>query len=545
MSLYVPLAVRLKTASADRHVTAAVRDLSFGSVVPGGFAQASFALDRPLALQPDEIAEYADVVIYDTRNGEIVWQGQLEDSGRTAGPDGEIWALDAVGPSARAQDRTVPLIYVDRSQERWVRYTEPNTNRSGATEPGEDNNETPYLKAHAPRGTSWAAGDVIGWAYRALKDAGMYLGRVGYTWDAGETDSDWRVQFAVVNSGGTRTQIGNQGFDTGGGSNSGVVTTDWTSTHNIVEVRIARQTSTETVPGDADWAIFANIVITGLRYTAAGVEDTTAANYSDHVHVEEVIADLLGRLLTMYDGASASVATHAFEIEQLAYPDGVTAAQVLEDLIGFHGDHYWAAWEDTTSGKSRFEWRLWPTTVRYEASAIDGFESPGSIADLWNAVRVRWRDVNGRLRTNRRTQTVQALTDAGLTREAFIDLGDDAGTSAAADRAGDQFLAEHGSAPNAGELTVRTPIYDRDLARLVMPWELRPGHLIRVRDVLPSLDALNRTARDGVTVFRVISTRYSAADNTCVLGLDSPARTIEQFVARSQAQAKRASARRR
>src|SRR3990172_9057007 len=76
--------------------------------------------------------------------------------------------------------------------------------------------------------------------------------------------------------------------------------------------------------------------------------------------------------------------------------------------------------------------------------------------------RTRW---TASIRRTRRTQVVDVLTDAGLTREALLDLGDDVGTSTNAQRAGDQFLAQHSSPLNAGALTIAEPILDIEAAR--------------------------------------------------------------------------------
>jgi hypothetical protein len=143
---------------------------------------------------------------------------------------------------------------------------------------------------------------------------------------------------------------------------------------------------------------------------------------------------------------------------------------------------------------------------------------------------VRWTAANGRARSTRVTQAQTDLDNAGLTREALVDLGDNAGSSANATQAGTKFLADHNSPPNAGTLTISKPVLDLVSGRTVMPWELVPGTLIRVRGVLPRVDALNATDRDAVTVFRVLSVEYSASTNTARLELDSYPRSLANQV---------------
>ncbi len=126
---------------------------------------------------------------------------------------------------------------------------------------------------------------------------------------------------------------------------------------------------------------------------------------------------------------------------------------------------------------------------------------------------------------------VAELSAIGLTREEFIDLGDEMGTLNNARTVGDNFLNEHRYPPNAGTLTVSRPILDNDTGRMVMPWEIVPGHLIRVGGVAPRIDSLNPTARDGVTVFKIISTDYSSGAAAATLELDAFARSVARSLA--------------
>lgn len=532
--LNVPLAVRLVTARTDRHVSADVKSLRFRSAIPGGFASCEIELDRPLSLQPDEIAYYGQLHVYDGRNGETVWQGRMEDPGRGAGMQGEVWTVRAVGPAAHARDRTVKLIYVDRAHEtRWslkgYSCAEPNS-AGGEDQAMVDANDLPGMRFRAPRGTVCPSQWTFGRVYRELADAGQSTARVSYHWDAGFTSGDWIVySMSRFGIGGVGDVIQPSYANTAGGSHVGIVVTDFPAGDNIVEIGLRYVGGGVTVATDEAWALFSNVVIMARRYNKSGTVLGAAEYTANTVTADKIVADLLGRLLNKFDGANASVAACTYAIEQLAYPDGVTSAKVLDDLMAFEPGFYWAAWE---GDPARFEWAAWPSTVRYEASAKDGFDSPGSAGELYNAVTVRWREADGRLRRVQRTSIVQELIDAGLTRESHIDLGDEMGTYANAVRAGDQFLAEHASPPNAGTLTVMAPIFDNSLGQAVQPWEIRPGCLIRVRDVLPRVDALNPTDRDAVTVFRLVAVDYDAASNTARLELDSSPKTVEQMLAK-------------
>lgn len=525
MSLAVPLAVRLKTPKADVFVTREVRDLSFRSVIPGGYASAQLQLDRPLSVDADEIAAYGDMIIYDGRNGSVVWQGRMEDPGKGSGPDGQIWTVSAVGPSAHARDRTIPLIYVDRALDRWHHYVETgSTHPAGTQQVGEDlgGSGVEALLLHIPKGHTVQQFSLIGREYRYLREFGQKLARFDYTWDAGQTNTDWGIEAVTRGTGGDgvrRSQTHNTG---GGGSLAKVVVTDFPNGNDLVEIRnIFLPFATGTVGDDNAWVSVMGLYVQAMRYNADGTEKTSG--YTGFAILgSEIVADLLGRLLNQYDGANASIETTDYNgIIQLAYPQGVNAAEVFQDLMKFDPEFYWAAWEDTSTGKSRFEWRSWPTTVRYEVPlrTVD-LQAPSSAHELYDSVNVLWKAVDGRQRRNRRTQTVQALTDAGITREATIDLEDQLGSTENADRAGDKFLQEHAIVPTTATLTVRGPVLDHDRGRLVQPWELVSGHLIRIRDLLPKPGSLSATARNGETIFKVMATNYSSGDNSCQLELD-------------------------
>lgn len=535
----IPLVVRLVTGRSDRVITRDVRNLGFRSTIPGGFASAEIQLDRPLSLDPDEIQPYGDLYIYDGRNGATIWQGRMEDPGRGAGSRGEVWTVRAVGPAAHARDRTIKLIYVDKSLERWFPVGGPNQNSKGGEDIGlTEGNDDPALQFRLPRGAVAPVGWHFGRWYRGIAEAGQSLARVSYFWDAGITNANWYLQAVTrLGIGGAGTIAIQDAFNVAGGNSSARVVVDFPAGHNHIELRIYRDTAQYTSGGEDIWGQFIKPIVMTRRYDKDGNVLGAAEYVADTVLASKIVEDLLGRqaggvgLLALYDGPNAEVEVTAKNIDQLAYPDGATPEKVLADLMAIETDFYWAGWE----GKpARFEWRSWPSSVRYEADAKDGFTSPASAVELFNRVTVRWRDPNGRLRATVRTSTVDVLDAAGLAREALINMADEFGSLTMAQQVGDAFLAEHSSAPNAGTLSVSTPIFDADQGREVDPWEIRPGHLIRVRDVLPRVDALNATARDAVTVFKLVAVDYNADTNTARLELDSQPRTVAGLLSETE-----------
>jgi hypothetical protein len=196
---------------------------------------------------------------------------------------------------------------------------------------------------------------------------------------------------------------------------------------------------------------------------------------------------------------------------------------------------YWFAWATTATGKWWFGWRQWPTDVRYDATAQDGFTSPASATSVYDSVSVRWVDPAGNPQTTVRTLANPILDAAAFHRSTRIDLGTAVGGLTAAQQAGDQYLAQNAVPRAAGTLNIARPIFDRVLGHTVMPWEISPGFLVRVRNVAPTTNTSGD--RDGVSTFRVVAVNYSDADHTAVLELDSPSISwSNQFAALQAAQ---------
>jgi len=521
------MSVRLSNDLADRHITGKLSGLSFRSVVPGGFASASFTLQSPIDRNDDLLRPFTRVFVYD-QSGAVLWEGRLQIPGRSAGDQGEVWSMTAVGPSAHALDRQTPLVYIDRSLEGWTPAagSAVQGEASAGTDPG-DASEDEALTARFPNGVTVTTGSVVGLIYSRIAEAGLKIGGTGYTWDAGVTDANYAVQTYYAPS----ATVVSDNFNTAGGAR-GSLSVGGTLTVNDTTVvfRVHRTAGgATTIAADTVWGSIADWYIRCQLLDKTGTAISGAGSHANgYVLSSEVVADLLGRLLPQYDGANATITTGSVQIDQLAYPDGVTPSQVLDDLMALEPDMYWAAWE-STNGDYRFEWVPWPLTVRYEATVADGFDAPAPSLEQYNRVTVRWKDPKGAIRSTTRTQTVDALTSAGITRETTLDLGDEIGSLANAQQAGDNFLAEHASPPNSGTLTVTRPVLDVVNGAAVQPWQLRPGNLIRVRGVEGSNDVLNASDRDGLTVFRIVSVECNDS-GVATLELDAYSKTQERML---------------
>ncbi len=307
-----------------------------------------------------------------------------------------------------------------------------------------------------------------------------------------------------------------------------MVVADFANGRNVADIRTRWPAGAATVNGSTTWAYTTPPQVEALRLDKAGAEVTTG--YVGFAYPHQVVEDLLGRMLPEFDGANATIDTaSAYTFTQMAYPDGVTAAQVLDDLMQQVPAYRWYTRPSKFGDDSgyQFYWETYPTSVRYEATLDDGGSFPLSTQGVYNRVIVRWRDGAGRTRHTTRTLPCAVLDGQGLVRQTIQDLGAEVGTLAQAQAAGDNHLAANNVPKNAGTLTVARPIRDVITGAVVQPWEIEPGELVRVRGVEAYPDAFNASTNDGQAVFRIHAAEYQAEGNTMTLSLDSDPRTTE------------------
>ena len=530
MTLTIPLTVRV----GNKHITHEVTSLSFREDAIGGIQNITLRLSRPLDRFDTDVAAFAQVYVYDKRTAETIATGRISDTGRGVSPgDGQQWDITCFGAAQHPSDITAPYIVVDTRQDTFARSAYSTHNATTGTD--ERDEDTPSLMLSAEEGkavsTSWVA-DMI---CRTVRAAGMKLGRVRAEWDSGVTSGDFVLQLVTRDGSGGGTVAATANSNTAGGVMAGKVVTDFSNGHDTVSVRAVRNTSS-TTGTEAMWFEFYNVVVRTLLLNADGTEITSGYT-TNTVLAHEVVNDLLGRMLPDFDGTLATVDdTAAYTIDQLAYPDGVTPAQVLDDLMILEPAFRWTVSPDGTV----FSWEPWPTTVRYEVTLEDGGGFPVSTQDLASSVMVRWKNPNGRVRTTVRTEaTTGMLTAAGLARQVILDAGDETGSLTAATRIGDNYLTDHAVPANAGTLTVSRPILDLLTGRMVEPFEIRAGSLIRVRGVESYPDALNASSSDGQTVFRIWSKTYNSDSHTAQLELDTYSRKTANALIRLLKQRRR------
>lgn len=334
----------------------------------------------------------------------------------------------------------------------------------------------------------------------------------------------------------------------------------------------------------------ANPHVQVLRLNRNGTELTAPTDYpNDYLTVPQVVEDVIGRFLVggwnlgvqEFGALGSNLPFPGFvrpidvyidtsstaQFTNLTYFDGATAEQILADMMNAQPGAYWAIWEsrygatDQASDQNlrhRFEWTTWPASWGYLATSLDGLEDQPTGEDLFNYVFYKFpkvEDWNGtpgykNIRTGYSQRFVAFNEDTqpsftegsdlawGKVPRAITVTRDEPASEAIALDEIAALLSRYRRTGNTGTITIRRPIpfYDpgatsiSGASRMVQPWEIRPGRLIKITDVLPRgrIDDFSHgqtappEAHDG-TVWRIIATEYSSSDNSCRLELDQPA----------------------
>lgn len=538
-----PLQVRLITVGGAMALDAGLlEDVQFGSASPGGFTTAACSLSRPLRYADTFTGAYTGFEVIDTRSCEQVWYGRLEDPGRDSSRSGEVRALAAVGGSSHARDVNRPVVYAESRLGAWTRAEE--SVLSGGTV-GVDQERAALLMT-LPNGTVVTPSARVVARLLTLRDTGQRISRMRATMTSGRT-GEARLRWQFVGRGGPATDANLADVQWGAGPTAMAARLgpDFTTLHTVPEVRVFWTTDTATVPNDNTWSAFADLLVIPTRRNRLNQELTTAASYATDTTVgvlpHAIIEDMLGRFLPEFDKGAAVVDTSLTAGQmQMAYEDGTTAGAILDDLVQLYPTHTWGAWGNERGLGAEFRWEPWPTDVALSGldTGLDTFSAPSSAADLYNEVRVRYKDAGGQSRMLLVQGDCPALTEAGLVRCGMLDLGSQIGNTDTAQAAGVAFLAAHQYPTNSGTIKVRRPIRDALSGRVLQPWQIRAGVLCRVRNLYPRPDDLN-TYSNGETVFRVSAVSYSTKDNEATLSLDSYSRSVSTALARlARAQAR-------
>lgn len=522
----VTLAVRIKNARYDGMVTGWLHGgVTFTKADEGGFISASFTLDYRLGFRDDILVDYTRCYIMDRRTGYVVFEGDITHPGRQASQDGQTLNVQVDGSSERLSDWSGARIFIDRDMEAWKLTNTATTGTLADVMEDRGGSGSDSLTLAFPNSFHVETNYRSEVGYFRIIEAGQVLGYFNYNWDGGHTSGDpgW-----IVRSIGTppSTVIRSQVLNVGGSGGSGAVwggsIIDGMNTAYLQLIWTGGSSNTGTL--DNVWVSFKTTLLVTAKLFSKDGGFKSAGSYIDTITAQDVVGDLLGDILAdSMDGTDAQVDVGAGTlIRQMAYPDGVTPKQVLQDLMKLEPScTYRVGASDPTNDLYRFQWIERSTVPRYEAMVwVDQHESGTQQVDQYNRAVARWRTPIGNLRITVSTQTIPEMDAVGRTRTFFQDLSNTLGITENATQANATILEEHRYPQNTGRLTIERPVLDLWTGRYVQPYEVEPGCLIRLVGLDPNPDALNAATANGVTVCRIVQTDYDGGKNAVDCDLD-------------------------
>lgn len=517
------LAVRVKNARYDGLLDGYLHDApKVTKTDPGGFRSASFAVDQRLGYRSDMIQPYSRIYIYNKRNGNTVFEGDIGHPSRSVTQEGPLFEVRVDGPVERLNDWSGSRIYVDRDLQAWIKTATANTATTVEAVEDRGGSGLDSLTLAFPTETHVDLNSRAEAGYYRIREAGQTIGRFDYTDDGGHTSGSpgWQVRTIITPP---STVARTQTLDIGGHTSSpqNVTGNDWDTAY--VQL-IWTSGSSNTGTADNVWVSIRGLVVVVRTKLKDGTDKTTG--YVNAVTADQVWEDMLGSelLSNAFDGPNATVdlGTSAF-IYQLAYPDGVTPLQIADDLMTYEpGCTYLTGPSNPVNGKYSLKWISRPNSVRYEAMVwTDEYVGGTQDVDQYNEVAARWKTPIGNIRMTVATQSIPEMDAAGRKRRYFHDLGTVLGDATNVTTANNAVLQDHRYPKNGGRLTISRPIVDLFTGRRVEPCEIEPGYMIRLAGVAPSPDSINASQPNGSTVCRIVTTDYDGGSNSVALDLDA------------------------
>jgi hypothetical protein len=501
-------------------------DLEFTKSDRGGYISANLGVPANIRSTTMALLPGSRLSVYDA-GGRAHFQGYLELPGNsTSRNEGDVWKLGVLGTSTILSDKSAPYIGIETSLEPFYMLGRATIAGTGDIGPTPDASSDEAVVLGAPGGSVLANGITSAMFYDRLAESGQQLGGFRYTRVAGKIDANYQIQTAVYGLDGTpatATVIADNFTTVAGTIAAQVVTTNWTAGADVLRLTMRRVAGgATTVADDTTWCACYNLYLTARRLLADGSFAANADHANPYVLAHEVITDAAQLLTSLLDVAHADIDTSfTYQIGQLAYPDGVTLADLLSDVALLEPDLTYGVFEAGSSGTHRFKVGKYGTSVRYVASTIDGWEQPGGELSLSNELTVYYTDKRGKAQHVTVTTAVPALDQWGRVRSApRVDLGAEVGSAAAATQVANGLMAQAATFPFAGRLTVARPILDQFTGRMVMPWEIEPGYLLQVQDLMDT------------PPMRLTEMTYRDASMSAELTLGTPTYSTEELVAK-------------
>lgn len=474
-----------------------------------GSTEASFTLVDPDFLKI--LAEDCEVVISDPHSGATVWTGMVSGDGLRKGRGigvrtvrGVTQDVTCVGTVARCYDTSWSLPYIVRDLDMWERESikyrsHVNFDTSVGTRPVDPPWEA--IVSQVRDGAGAYPGMQGRTAYLGHLASDMWIGGWRGRIDAGRDESAWRVKLEIGDG-----FFGNIPLNVA-----------WSTTTTLYERKAGQHPNWPAAPTPAAqdpakgtgnylvlssmwdggtagfknesqsyWTAISNVVVAGQRVDKYGAN--TSMPDITTVLASDIVADLIGRCLVgIVDPVRSIVNVTDFPMSQADYTGAYRAGDILDDMQMLHQGHYWRIGHpDPTTRLSEMVWREWANEPRYVLPDSVELDLQGTGDPLADQVVVTWIDWKGRPQKRTYTADPDQYPDiagmAGRRQPDVVDLGEELGEAAIADRVGAAVLDVVARRARAGTATVDQDVLDITTQTLVPPSQLEAGSVVITAD---------------------------------------------------------------
>ena len=508
------------TEGNETHFAKKNYDLKYSFARQGGPLTAEITLPIDLI---DPIKILTDVKIYDGLD--LIWNGRVFEVPRVT-IDKQAAVINALGNINNLTDQSFRRHYSDESYNAWdVTPPTPPTESWYWEKAERDNNNRVFLRL--PKDEEVTNNLVTGVYYRRCNTDAinqniysiLFDYETGATYDSTESQLQLRSYGSDFNTTVVEFALAGSGVLTGTGI------ADVTTASKKALVWMFRGISTHTPPDAQFWAKITNIRVNGFS-------DFTGTYQADEV-IKDFLTDFNPRISTDH----SLIENATFTLDEFFVESSKGSLEVLKELNKYE-DYNFGCWDYGSDDLPRLTYEAHDTSTIHYITSLRRSKpelSGESLENQFNAVDVEFNDPVSGKRIITRTDAHALLDNAGITRKPLSPLSVDTTSQAAANQAGDTFLADRARRQSRGGMVVVNNVKDRNGVNVPVT-HIRPGKNILIRDLDPAEEDLTTMSSsdvlNGKNIFKIEQVDVDAKGHVASIQLDNEGNRLDLLLSR-------------